>query len=360
MYRRPRSPHRLAAAVAMAALAGSLAACNSSGPSAAPTSSGTDKPAAKPVDAAKLVVYSGRSEGLVAPLFEKFTAETGIEVSARYGDSAELAAQLLEEGDRTSADVFFSQDAGALGALADKGRLAAVPPELLDRVDERYRSDSGTWVGVSGRARVVAYNSDTVQEGDLPSSVLDLPAERWKGKVGFAPTNASFEAFVTAMRVKLGEERTKAWLEGVKRNDIQAYPNNVAVLEAVDRGEVDLGLINHYYWFEMAQERGRDKMTARISFLKGGDPGALVNVAGVGLLSGSDRSEPARRLTDYLLSPTAQKYFAEETYEYPLIPGVTVDPGLPPLSGIQGPDIDLSQLSSLDRTLRLLDEVGLT
>jgi iron(III) transport system substrate-binding protein len=329
-----------------------LAACGSGNDD---VESGTEQ-----VDGAALVVYSGRNENLVAPLLEQFTADTGIDVSVRYADTATLAAQLLEEGERTDADVFFSQDAGALGALADGGRLADLPQATLDSVEARFRSADGAWVGVSGRARVLDYNPTLVPEADLPAGVAALTEPRWEGQVAIAPTNASFQSFVTAMRRLTGDEATRAWLSGLVANDVQIFDNNIAILDAVDKGVVAVGLSNHYYWYERAAEVGADAMTVRLHWFAGGDPGALVNVAGAGILAGSDRAEDAQQLVDYLLAEKAQTYFAEETKEYPLSAGVQPVEGLPALSEIQSPDIDLSDLDDLAGTLAMLQEVGLT
>jgi len=314
-------------------------------------------------DAAKssLVVYSGRNENLVGPLLEKFSKESGIKVTPRYGDSAELAATLLEEGDRTPASVFFSQDAGALGALQDAGRLETLPTSVLSLVPERYRSKKGAWVGLSGRSRVLAYNTDAYQHADLPASVLDLVKPEYKGKVGYVPTNASFQAMVTAMRVTLGDERTKDFLVAFKANDPKVYDRNGQLAEAVDKGEVPLALLNHYYLYERADELGGfDKLHARNHFFRSGDPGALVNVAGVGVLSGKADDRTAK-LVSFLLGGEAQKYFGEQTHEYPLVTGVKpTGPELPALAALHGPSIDLSELHSLAATLAMLDEVGLT
>lgn len=342
----------LAAAAALTVLA--TAAC------------GTDSETASPGPGASeggdaLVVYSGRNENLIAPLLEMFTETTGIEVTARYGGSAELAAQLLEEGDRTPADVFLSQDAGALGALQDVDGFAVLPQESLDKVPAQYRSTTGAWVGVSGRSRSLVYNPDMVAAADLPASVFDLTDEQYSGKVGFAPTNASFQAFVTGMRVSAGEDRTRQFLEDFAANDPQPYDNNVAIVDAVNSGQLPFGLVNHYYLYERAEEAGGlDNITARNYLFPGDDPGSLVNVAGVGILAGSD-DERARSFVDFLLSEQAQTYFAQETKEYPLVDGVANDiPDLPPLAELQGPDVDLSELDSLSETLALLDEVGIT
>jgi iron(III) transport system substrate-binding protein len=345
-----RSRHLLSAATA-AALALSLAAC---GDGDAAGDGTTEE------SSASLVVYSGRNEDLVQPIIDRFTEETGIEVAVRYAGTGELAAQLLEEGDRTEADAFFAQDGGALGAIAKEGLFAELPEETLDRVDERFRADDGRWVGVSGRARVVAYNPDEVPEEEVPRSVLELTDPRWSGEVGIAPTNASFEAFVTGLRVLEGDDAARAWLEGMAANDVEIFDNNNAVLDAVDNGVVSLGLINHYYWYERVAELGEDGITARLVFPGGGDPGALVNVAGVGVVATTDDEEEAQQFVDYLLSEDAQTYFAEETKEYPLVEGVETDAALPPLEELDPPAIDLSDLDTLAETQTMIQEAGLS
>jgi iron(III) transport system substrate-binding protein len=312
-------------------------------------------------DEAGLVVYSGRNENLIKPLLDQFTEQTGIALRPRFGDSAALAATLLEEGDGTPAEVFLSQDAGALGALQDEGRLAPLAQEQLDRVPADYRSRDGRWLGVSGRARVLAYDSEQVPEAQLPTSVFQLTDPAYRGKVGFAPTNASFQSFVTGMRVTVGDDRARQWLQDMKDNDIRAYEGNVAVLDAVERGEIPFGLVNHYYLYEKAAstQGGLDALRARNHLFAPGDPGALVNVAGVGVLEGQADEETAA-LVDFLLSTTAQEYFARVTKEFPLVAGVQPDvPGLPALDALQGPDVDLSQLDTLQETLAMLQEVGL-
>lgn len=309
-----------------------------------------------------LVVYTGRNENLVEPLFEQFEEQTGIPVSARYGDSASLAAQLLEEGDRSPAAMFLSQDAGALGALQDVGQFDRVPQSALDRVPAQYRSATGAWVGLTGRARVLVYNKDVTPAAELPASVFDLVDPRYRGKVGYAPTNASWQAFVTSLRVTEGEDGARAFLEAFKANDPQAYENNVLILDAVDGGQLDFGLTNHYYFFERAAntEGGLDALNAAIHRFEPGDPGNLVNVTGVGVLKGRS-DERTAQLVDFLLGQQAQTFFAEENKEFPLISGVAPDvPGLPPLAELEGPDIDLSQLDTLQETLALLDQVGLS
>jgi iron(III) transport system substrate-binding protein len=311
-------------------------------------------------DTSSLVIYSGRNEKLVKPLLDKLEKAVGAEVDVRYGDSAELAAQILEEGDRTKAGLFFSQDAGALGALSQEGMLRKLPSATLDKVDEAYRGSGGDWVGLSGRVRVIAYNPDQVGEDEVPDSVFDVVEPEWKGKVGFAPTNASFQAFVTGMRVLKGDDVTREWLKELKANGAKTYAHNLATLDAVEAGEVSLGLVNHYYWYERVAEKGEDKVNSKLHFLPGEDPGALINVAGAGILKDSAQSETAQKAVDYLLSKEAQTYFADRTKEYPLAAGVTSSvEDLPAFESLESPDIDLGKLKSLQETLAMLQDVGL-
>jgi iron(III) transport system substrate-binding protein len=310
------------------------------------------------LEGGELVVYSGRSENLVAPLIEDFEEETGINVEVRYGGTAELAATILEEGDNSPADVFFAQDAGSLGALAEVGRLQVLPDEILDKVDARYRSPAGEWVGASGRARVLVYNTDQLQESDLPENVFGLTDPKWADQVGWAPTNGSFQSFVTAMRRINGDDATRQWLEDMIANGVQSYDNNVAIVEAVGKGEVQVGLVNHYYLYRFLEEQG-ESFPARNYYFPDGGADALVNVAGAGVLNTTNQAELALRFVDFLLSTEAQQYFASETVEYPLITeAIEINPLLRPLAELNPPQIDLSDLSDLQGTLEMLQDVG--
>jgi iron(III) transport system substrate-binding protein len=304
-------------------------------------------------------LYSGRNETLVGPLIERYAEETGISVDTRYGGTGELAATILEEGEDTPASLFFSQDAGALGLLADEGRFATLPAELLDRVEERFRDPEGRWVGVTGRARVLAYNTDTVAGDDLPASVRDLTDPAWAGRLGWAPENASFQAFITAFRLLDGDDAVRGWLEAMIANGTVNFgDSNSAIVQAIGNGEIDAGLVNHYYVYAVGREAGENFPVAN-HFFAGGDPGSLINVAGIGLIEGAADADAALAFADYLLSDEAQEYFAAETFEYPLIEGVAAPEGLVPLSEIAHPDIELGDLADLRGTLDLLSEVGL-
>jgi iron(III) transport system substrate-binding protein len=303
-----------------------------------------------------LTVYSGREEELVAPLFDRYEEESGDEVEVRYGDSAELAATILEEGDNSPADVFFSQDAGSLGAVEAEGLLAPLPNGVLSKVDSRYRSAAGEWVGTSGRARVVGYNTDAVSEDELPDSIDGFTDPEWKGRIGWAPTNGSFQSSLTAMRLTEGEDAARAWVEGIVANDPEVFTDNEAIRDAIASGEIDVGFLNHYYVAEAQAEEGPDYPVD--THFTEGDAGSLVNVAGIGVLASSANQETAHEFAEYVLSEESQRHFAEVVKEYPLIDGVEPDPLLVPLDEIPQPDVDLSELTDLEGTLDMLQEAG--
>jgi iron(III) transport system substrate-binding protein len=304
-------------------------------------------------------LYSGRNEALVGPLIAQYGEETGTAIDVRYGSTGELAATIAEEGDNTPAAAFFAQDAGALGLLADEGRFQALPEELLALVDPRFRDPEGRWIGVTGRARVLAYNTDALTETDLPASVHDLTDPAWSGRIGWAPENASFQAFVTAFRILEGEEAAKGWLEAMIANGtVNFADSNAAIVEAVGRGEIDAGLVNNYYVYVVGKEQGADFHVAN-HYFEAGDPGSLINVAGIGLMVEAEASAAVLEFIEYLLSDEGQEYFVTNTFEYPLVTGVVAPEGQKPLSEIGHPEIDLSDLADLRGTLDLLAEVGL-
>lgn len=304
-----------------------------------------------------LVLYSGRDEKLVQPLIDDFEAATGISVDVRYGNSAEMGAQILEEGSGTPAEVFYSQEVGAVGVLEEAGLLAELPQAVVDRVPARFRPTANNqWVGVTGRSRVIVYNPDLVD--DLPEGVLDLTDPKYAGKLAWAPANASFQSFVTAFRVSHGEDQARAWLEDMVANDPVAYEKNNEILEAVENGDIPIGLINHYYWARALPELG-DGMKAELVFPKGDDPGGLVNATAAAVLKGAADNPDARALVEYLLSDEGQTHFVEETKEYPLVEGIAQPDGVPPLSDLEGPQVDLTDLESLEQTQSLLVELGL-
>ena len=301
-----------------------------------------------------LVVYSGRGEDLVGPIFDDFEAESGIELEVRYAGSNELAATLLAEGEQSEADVFFAQDPASLGAVA--GMMSELPVETLALVDPKFQDINGRWVGTSGRVRVLVDNTDT--DVPLPQTIDDVLDPAWAGQLGVSPTNGSFLAFVAAMILERGEEGTREWLEGLAANDPVDFEGNAPIAEATDSGELAGGLINHYYLLRLrAEGLGQN---AENYFIPAGDVGTLVMPAGVGIMTGTERPDAAQQFVDFLLTESTQGYFATDTFEFPLIDGVAPPEGAPPLSEINAPNIDLSGLAEvLDLATQLVAEAGL-
>ncbi len=253
----------------------------------------------------------------------------------------------------------FLQDPGSLGSLAAAGMLGELPQATLDKVDARLRDPNGLWVGTSGRARTIIYNTENINpDTDLPASILGFTDEEWKGRVGWAPRNGSFQSFVTALRLQLGEDGAREWLEDMKVNEAQEYPNNVSIVQAAANGEVDVGFVNHYYLEQFLEEHGPE-FTARNHFIGNGDPGALLLVAGVGILKASENRETAEEFIEFLLSEQAQEYFTSEVKEYPVVEGVEPAGDLPPLESLDPPEVDLGNLSDLEGTIDLLRDVGI-
>ncbi len=302
-----------------------------------------------------VTIYSGRSEKLISPLLEKAKKDLGMNIQVRYGDTAELAIALLEEGKNSRADLFFAQDAGALGTLERRNLTLPISSNLVNRVDPRFRSPKAHWVGISGRARVLNYNTNLVKKDQLPKSVWDLVRPQWRGKVAWAPTNGSFQSFVTAMRVLEGEPRTLQWLKAMKANGVKDYRNNTTIVEALGRGETQIGLVNNYYLANFKKTNANLPVAAHYT---NQDAASMINIAGVAIMNSTKQKPEVEKLIGYLLSPSSQTYFAKETNEYPLVSGVAGPANQVPLNQIKTPKVNLTNLNDLPGTLELLQEAG--
>jgi len=303
----------------------------------------------------KLTIYSGRSAELVNDIIEDFESTTGIEVEVKYGSTSEMAGTLLEESEDSPADIFYAQDPGGIGAV--EHMLATLPEEVLEKSPERFRSPEDKWVGISGRARVVVYNTDVLEEEDLPDNIEGFTDSEWEGRIGWAPTNPSFQTMVTAMRAVWGEDRTEEWIEGIQDNDPTAYNANTPTVKAVADGEVDVGFVNHYYLFRFIEEEGED-FSARNYHPRDGGPGATMMISGAGILETSTSREEAEQFLEFLLSQEGQGYFAEQTFEYPVHEEVETHPMLKPLDEIDFPEVSMEDMDDLEGTLELLRETG--
>lgn len=303
-----------------------------------------------------LTIYSGRSEEYIAPFLAQFEKESGIKLNIRYGDSPELAAQILEEGENSPADLFISQDAGSLGAVTEAGLFKELSTNVASEIPSQFIEPMRHWVGITGRVRVFAYSPSKLNK--LPKSIADLRDVSYKGQLGIAPSNASFQAFLTALINLKGEKFAEKWLRDLVANEVKIYPKNSAIVEAIDRGEISIGLVNHYYLWEVSEALGRE-VNAKIEFFQSGDLGNLINVSGAGVFKSSKKQSAAEDLINFLTSIPIQNEYVSQIHEYSLLPNSTPPAGLPKLSDIGAPTVDLNSLKNIQAAQDLLTKVGL-
>lgn len=306
-----------------------------------------------------VTIYSGRTENLVRPVLEAFACETGIEVEVRWGDSVDLALLLLEEGDRTPADVFLSRSPGPVGFLESRDLLGTIDGDVLDLVSPENRSSGGSWIGFSGRKRVLVHNIDLVSEDDLPASVFDLTDERYRGQVAIPATNGSFVDWFTVFRDQYGTDVATQWLDEMVANDATFYANNRAIVEAAGRGEIEMGLVNHYYNYQEVAAVG-DEHRAANHDLDDDDIGSLLIITAATVTAASDDVDDANELLRYLLSAPVQRYFSDQTFEYPLAAGVEPAEVLPPLSALEIGSVDFDALGGgFEETTTIIEASGI-
>ena len=322
-------------------------------------------------DPGELVIYSGRKESLIGPIIEQFEAYTGIEVKIKYGSSAPMAALLMEEGDKTPADIFYAQDPGAIGSV--ENMLKPINTNVLmdtltdhngttsefDVIPTWAKSPQGLWTGITGRARVVVYNTKELSEADLPDTMKGFCDKKWRGRIGWAPSNSSFQTMVTAMRQEWAELKTKGWIECIRDNDAKVYFQNTPQVEAVAKGEIDVGFVNHYYLYKFVLDTAvSDDFSAANYYLRGGGPGSIIMVSAVGILKTTQNTENAEQFIKFMTSEFAQSYFSNSTREYPLANGINTHPLIPPFDTIIRPNISLASLSDMLGSAEMLKTAG--
>ena len=339
---------RIWGAAAFAALALTIGACSATSED---SGGGPSEP-----ETEGITLYSGRIPAAIGGAVDMYEAAADRDVQVRYGETADLAATLIEEGDNSPADVFFAQEPGAIGAIEDAGLLAELPDDIVDRVESRFRDPGGRWVGVSGRARVIAYN-ESISKSELPDSPLGFSDPEWKGRVGWAPATDSMQQYVTALRLEYGDDATRDWLEAMVANDVQEFPDNVSIRDAIANGEIDAGLLNHYYVAQAVSAEGPD-YPVKVNFPTEG-LGSLLLLTSVGVLESSDRKEEAFEFVRTLLSDEGQTFFTTSSKEYPLAKGVALDPSLAvPLSDIPPSPGNLTDISETQATIALMQDAG--
>ena len=310
--------------------------------------------------AATLTLYNAQHEQVVNQLVKDFEAQSGITVKVRSGEGPALAAQLVAEGDRTPADVYFTENSPELVLLDRKGLFAKTDAATLQSVPARFNPADGDWVGVLARENVLVYNTAKIQPQQLPASLLDLAKPEWKGKVGVAPSDADFLPLVSAVLALHGEAATLQWLKGLKAN-AQIFDDDEGVTAAVNRGGVLTGIINNYYWDRLHAELGDKSTRSAIHHFGKGDVGGAVNVSGAAVLKASKHQPEAQKFVAYLVSERAQKLMAggHISFEYPLHPGVAPDPILKPFNELSPPALSFEQLGDDSQAGKLLRQAGL-
>jgi iron(III) transport system substrate-binding protein len=305
-----------------------------------------------------LTIYNAQHENLVKAMLADFTKETGIKLEYRNGEDPELANQIVQEGAASPADVFLTENSPSVDVVDRAGLFAPLEQKALDQVGEQYRPSSGTWVGFAARSTVLAYNPSKIDKAELPKSLLDLADPKWKKQVGIAAGGADFQAIVSAVLALRGEDATRTWLDGLAAN-AQVYASNTAVMKAVDEGELPVGVIYHYYWYRDRAEHGLVGDDTELHYFKNQDPGAFVSVSGAGVLKSADRPKDAQKLVAYLTSRGAQQKLAgSDALEYAVGNGVASAKALPPLAGLQAPEVDPGTLNGPQVT-QLMQEAGL-
>ena len=309
---------------------------------------------------APLTIYAAQHHQLVDMVAEAFTKETGIPVRSRFGEAPELASQIVREGARSPADIYFTENSPELTLLDEKSLLAPVLPATLALVPPQFSSADGRWLGLLARENVLAYDPAKLKDADLPASLLDLAKPEWKGRVAVAPSDADFLPLVQAVVVLKGRDAALAWLKGLKAN-AQVFDDDEGVVSAVERGTVAAGVINSYYYYRARVEQGADKTRSMIHHFGGGDVGALLNVSGAAVLKASRNQDEAQRFLAFVASRPVQEMLGRSDidFEYPLSPGVGPNPALKPMDQLQPPALTLKQLGDDQDSAKLLRQSGL-
>jgi iron(III) transport system substrate-binding protein len=306
----------------------------------------------------ELLIYNAQHESLTKEWIDAFTKETGIKVTYRQGGDTELGNQLVAEGNASPADVFLTENSPAMAAVEKAGLFANLDPATLDQVPAQYRPATGKWTGVAARSTVFVYNTSRLQPDQLPKSMLDLQQPQWKGRWGGAPAKADFQAIVSALLQLEGDQVTAQWLAGMKTNAV-IYNDNIATMKAVNAGEVDGGIIYHYYWFRDQAKTKEGSGNTALHYFKNEDPGAFVSLSGGGVLESSNKKDQAQQFIKFITGKSGQEVLEKGTsFEYPVGSGVPANPALPPLDSLQAPAVDPSTLNAQQVT-DLMTKAGL-
>jgi iron(III) transport system substrate-binding protein len=311
-------------------------------------------------EAITLTLYAAQHQQAVDMIINAFSKATGIKVRTHHGEAPEIAAQIIREGARSPADVYFTENSPELVLLAEKGLLSKIDPKTFALVPAKYSAPGGEWIGLLARENVLAFNPKLIHEADLPASLLDLQGPAWKGKVAIAPSDADFLPLVKAVAELKGRPAALVWLKGLKTN-AQVFDDDEGVVAAVERGAVATGVINNYYWARLRTEQGADKTVSQIHHFGNGDVGGLINISGAGVLKSSRNQAAAQKFVAFMISKQMQQMLAESDidFEYPLAEGVAPNPLLKPFDQLQPPALSIGQLGDDRESAKLLRQAGL-
>jgi iron(III) transport system substrate-binding protein len=306
----------------------------------------------------ELLIYNAQHESLTKEWIDAFTKETGIKVTYRQGGDTEFGNQLIAEGSASPADVFLTENSPAMAAVEKAGLFAKLNQDTLDQVPAQYRPGTGNWTGVAARSTVFVYNKTKLQPDQLPKSMTDLETPAWKGRWGGAPAKADFQAIVSAYLQLKGEQATAQWLAGMKTN-AKIYNDNIATMTAVNAGEVDGGIIYHYYWFRDQANTKEGSGNTELYYFKNQDPGAFVSLSGGGVLKSSKKQDQAQQFVKFITGKAGQEVLEKgNSFEYPVASDVPANPALPPLDSLQAPKVDPSTLDA-QKVSDLMTKAGL-
>lgn len=309
---------------------------------------------------ADITVYNGQHKEFIEALVKEFTKKTGIKVTLNSAKDAQLAGQIMEEGAKSPADVFVAEYDGALSGLSDAGLLTKLSKKIINStagagVPKAQKSD---WVALSGRARVVAYDSSKLKSSDLPKKLLDFESNKWNGKLGYVPTSGAFVEQVIAISKLNGDDVALKWLKWLKDNG-KRYAKNSVALQAVENGEIQVALINNYYWNALERERGLDKIKSRLHFTQKGDVGSLLVFSAAGVLKSSKNQKEARKFVEFMVSKQGQSVLAMARAEYPLRKNVKSGFGLARFETLGSPEVTQTSKKDVEHIQSLMQEAGL-
>jgi iron(III) transport system substrate-binding protein len=310
------------------------------------------------LDSSKLTIYSAQHKSITEEWAKEFQAETGVKVQIRFGNDSSMGAQIVQEGDRSPADVFLTENSPAMTTVQNAGMLAEVDPTTIAKVDPAYVPSSHDWVGIAARSTVLVYNPSKISEDQLPASLMDLADPKYAGQWGAAAGGADFQAIVSAILELKGEQATKDWLAGLK-SGAKIYQNNIATMKAVNSGQVPMGVIYHYYWYrDQALEKASSGNT-KLHYFKHQDPGAFVSISGGAVLKTSKHAQDAQKFLAFVLGKKGQDMLSTtDTMEYAVATGVDSDPSLPPLASLEAPEVDPFTLNG-PQVIELMTQAGL-